>query len=169
MQILLWFKLHNKKSYFIAGIDPGLYTAIVLLSLNGNIKSFFVSKDLGEEKVVEFISMNGTASLVATDVSPPPKFVSKVSAMVNAPIFYPEKSLTKEEKELLGKNISNPHIRDAYSAARKAYNFFINRMRSIDKEFGIASDSVKHSLLRGRRIHDDAIVNNIKRRFKNRK
>ena len=150
--------------YFIAGIDPGTHTAIVLISLRGELIDFIVEKGLGEEGAVRYIISKGTPSLIATDVSPPPKFVVKVSAMLNIPLYYPERSLKKGEKEKLAKHIANPHVRDAYAAARKAYNTFANRLRNLEKKNG--SEEAKHNFLRGRRIYDNALTNRAKRRFK---
>ncbi len=157
---------HKRARYFIAGIDPGLHTAVVLVDLKGRIIAKMVERNAGEEKVISFISSMGTASLVATDVSPPPKFVLKVSSHLNVPIFYPQKSMKKSEKDELGKSIKDPHLRDAYAAAMKAFNYFSNTLRKIDHKPYKDKDHYKHSFLRGKRLYDLEQAGKGKRRFK---
>ncbi len=152
--------------YFIVGIDPGLNTAVVLLSLDGKLIDSMVEKNSGEERVISFISSHGTASLIASDVSPPPKFVVKISSILNVPIFYPLKSMSKAEKDSFAIKTKDPHIKDAYAAAMKAYNTFSNKLRQIDKKKKEEAELYKHNFLRGKRLHDLAKTNKNKRRFK---
>ncbi len=109
---------------------------------------------MGEKAVISFISSKGNASLISCDVFPPPKFVVKVSSLMNVPLFYPKKSLKKEQKESIAKDLKNPHIRDAYAAAIKAYNSFENVFRKIDKKYKDNANFYKHSYLIGKRLHD---------------
>lgn len=43
----------------------------------------------------------------------------------------------------------NPHIRDAYSAAVKAYRKYSNRFRRIDSKYPDNKEEYKHLILKG--------------------
>ena len=140
--------------YLIVGVDAGIKTGYVLLNLDGEIITSGVEKEASHERIVKIISDIGTPSLVATDVSKPPSFIQKIAARFNAKIFFPQKSISVEEKKAMGKGIVDPHIRDAYSAAMKANRHYANRFRQVDK-MKISrkeKDKLKHLLIRGRAI-----------------
>lgn len=90
-------------------------------------------KQRGVEGLVEVISSKGSPCIIATDVSKPPAFVRAVSAKFDARLFSPEKSLSGSQKRRIGKGVFDVHVRDAYSAAVKAYRAYANRFRQIDK------------------------------------
>ncbi|MEM4707511.1 MAG: DUF460 domain-containing protein [Candidatus Anstonellales archaeon] len=144
--------------HIIVGIDPGLYTAIVAIDLKGNVVLKFVDRDVGEEKIVEIIRKTGVPSIIATDVSPAPHMVEKIAARFNAKLFYPSRSLMQEEKDEIGRNIQDPHLRDAYSATMKAYREYANRLRQIDKlHFDEEKkDRIKHMIIQG--VRADAAI-----------
>jgi predicted RNase H-like nuclease (RuvC/YqgF family) len=140
--------------YLIVGLDAGIKTGYVILNLDGGIIASGVEKEASHERIVKIISDVGTPSLIATDVSRPPHFVQKVAARFHARVFHPQKSITVEEKKSLGKKIVDPHIRDAYSAAVKAYRHYANRFRQVDrmKASKKEKDKLKHLLIRGKAI-----------------
>lgn len=113
----------------------------------------FVGRDVGEEKVVEIIRKTGVPSIIATDVSPPPHMVEKIAARFNAKLFHPPRSLMQKEKDEIGKEMQDVHLKDAYSAAVKAYRVYANRLRQIDKlDFDEAKkDRTKHMVIQGMR------------------
>jgi len=61
-------------------------------------------------------------------------------------VFSPSKSLTLKEKRIIGKNIVDAHVRDAYAAAIKAYRHYANRLRQIEKE------KLKHLVISGHAV-----------------
>ncbi|HLD60113.1 MAG TPA: DUF460 domain-containing protein [Candidatus Bilamarchaeaceae archaeon] len=83
---------------------------------------------------------------MSNDVSPTPFFVRKVGARFNVKVFSPSKSLTLKEKRIIGKNIVDAHVRDAYAAAIKAYRHYANRLRQIEKE------KLKHLVISGHAV-----------------
>jgi len=90
----------------------------------------------------------GTPCLIASDVSPPPHFAKKIAARFGIKCFHPKKSLSKEQKRVIGNEIVNAHIRDAYAAAVKAYRHYSNRFRRIDKLYPEKKEQYKHLLLK---------------------
>jgi len=140
--------------YLIVGLDAGIKTGYVILNLNGEIITSGVEKEASHERIVRIISDIGTPSLIATDVSRAPSFIQKVGARFNAKVFSPQKSILVEEKKQIGKGIVDPHIRDSYSAAVKAYRHYANRFRQVDKKKlnKEEKDKLKHLLIRGKPI-----------------
>lgn len=137
--------------YLIVGIDAGIKTGYVLLNLDGELIAAGVEKEASHERIVKIISDFGTPSVIATDVKPPPKFIQKIAARFSAPLFVPQRSISVEEKKKMGKGIVDPHIRDAYSAATKAFRHYANRLRQVDKmdEGKRKKEKLKHLLIRG--------------------
>ena len=115
----------------IVGLDPGIYTALVILDLKGNVIFECVGKELGEREVVKTIAEIGKPIIVATDVRRVPKLVKKTAARFNAKVFKPSKDLPVKLKH---KSKEDPHLRDAYTAAIMAYKHYENTFRSIEKE-----------------------------------
>jgi predicted RNase H-like nuclease (RuvC/YqgF family) len=140
------------KIYIIAGVDAGIKTGYALLDLSGNLLCSGVEKEANDERIVKIISSVGIPSVVASDTSPPSSFVQKVAARFQTKLFHPKKSLTQDEKRIIGKNIDDPHIRDAYAAAIKAYRRYADRLRQIDKMEEVNKDELKHLIIKGEPI-----------------
>ncbi|MBS3067365.1 DUF460 domain-containing protein [Candidatus Micrarchaeota archaeon] len=139
--------------YVIVGIDAGINVGYAVLDLNGALVAAGVEKEANDETIVRIVAKIGIPSLVASDVSPAPSFVSKVAARFNVRVFTPNKSMTADEKRLIGSNIIDPHIRDAYAAAVKAYRNYANRLRQVDK-LGTLEDKnkLKHLIIQGQAL-----------------
>ncbi|MEM4272700.1 MAG: DUF460 domain-containing protein [Candidatus Bilamarchaeaceae archaeon] len=134
----------------MVGIDPGIYTAYAALDLNGKLISSGCEKEASHERIVEIISKLGKPSLIATDVSPPPDFVQKVAARFHARLFFPERSMLVGEKKEIGKEIQNPHVRDALAAATKAYRHYENTLRRIEhSDTAFDKELLKHLFIQG--------------------
>ena len=139
--------------YIIAGVDAGINVGYAILDLNGKLVDTGCEKEANDEKVVQIISRVGIPSIIASDVSPPAHFVSKVAARFNLRLFHPRKNLSLEEKRHIAKEIMDPHIRDAYAATVKAYRKYANRLRQIEKmQTGFDKDNLKHQLIQGKAI-----------------
>lgn len=138
--------------YLIAGVDAGIHVGYALLDLNGTLIKAGRKRDAGEEDIIRIINYFGTPSVIASDVSPPAKFASKIAARFNTRLFHPRKSMTVEEKRHIGKDILDPHIRDAYAAAVKAFRKYANRLRQIEKTDKKNKDELKHLLIQGTAI-----------------
>jgi predicted RNase H-like nuclease (RuvC/YqgF family) len=133
-------------------VDAGIKTGYALLDLSGNLVCSGTEKEANDERIVKIISSVGIPSVIASDTCPPSSFVQKVAARFNTKLFHPKKSLTQEEKRIIGKNISDPHIRDAYAAAIKAFRRYADRLRQIDKMSDVDRDELKHLVIKGEPI-----------------
>ena len=123
---------------------------------------------MGDEQIVSVISQYGVPVLIASDTSPPSHFVRKVAARFNVKVFHPNESLSKIEKREIGKKLENqnidgvidgmddPHIRDSYAAAVKAYRKYQNRLRQIDSMDVDAENKelLKKTVILGQRISE---------------
>ena len=76
-------------------------------------------------------------------------FVQKIAARFHVKLFHPRKSLSQEQKRMIGREIVNPHIRDAYAAAVKAYRRYADRLRQIDRMDVPNRDELKHLVITG--------------------
>lgn len=136
--------------HLIVGIDPGINVGYAALNLDGKLVASGCVRDANEEDIVKIISRFGIPSIVGSDVNPPPDFVSKISARFNVKVVFPKESMTTDQKKEIGKDIYDPHARDAYSAAVKAYRIYANRLRQIDTlETVLDKDKLKHAIIQG--------------------
>ncbi len=141
------------------GIDPGVYTAYAALDLNGELIEAGCEKELSHEDIIRIISSLGKPSVIATDVTPAPDFVMRIASRFHVKLFVPQKSILVEEKKKLGKEIQNPHIRDAYAAAVKAYNHYDNTLRKIEHSDSVLDkDLLKHMFLQGHKVADAEFI-----------
>jgi len=142
--------------YLIVGIDPGTTTGIAALNFNGELIDLFSSRDLGMDGVIAHLIKLGKVSVVATDVTPTPNFVSKLAARLGAIVHTPHESISVTEKVELTRvyKTEDSHQRDALAAALITLNKFKNKFKKIDSlRLG---DDVKHLVLQGHSI-DDAV------------
>jgi hypothetical protein len=109
---------------------------------------------MSREELTEKISSFGTPSVIACDVTPAPNLVLKLASSFNSKTFLPEKDLSEEEKRGItkGMKFENEHERDAAAAAIKAFNFFENKLRQIEKmllerKLTAHVDEIKHLVL----------------------
>lgn len=151
----------------IVGIDPGTTTGIAVLDLNGNILALRSGKEISRRDIIRYISQFGSAVMIATDVTPLPKFVEKVATTFKALIFLPQKSLkVVDKKELVTDflkksniKVSDAHIRDALACALKSYLSFQNTFEKIQKKIQelnveVPEEKVKALVMRGYSIYD---------------
>ena len=50
---------------------------------------------------------------------------------------------------MIGRDIANPHVRDAYAAAVKAYRRYANRLKQIDLMDEPDKEKLKHLVISG--------------------
>lgn len=144
----------DKLNYFIVGVDPGTTVAYAVFNLNGKLIGAGSRREMSREELTEKISSFGTPSVIACDVTPAPNLVLKLASSFNSKTFLPEKDLTEEEKRGItkGMKFENEHERDAAAAAIKAFNFFENKLRQIEKmllerKLTAHVDEIKHLVL----------------------
>ena len=117
-------------------------------------------KEASDEMIIRRISGFGVPVLVASDTSPPSSFVQKIAARLNVRVFSPRESMKKAEKKEIGLRIDDPHMRDAYAAAVKAYRKYQNRLRQIDSGPAPDKDERKRMVIMGQRLSDGARTGN---------
>ncbi|MEA2070524.1 MAG: DUF460 domain-containing protein [Asgard group archaeon] len=126
----------------IVGIDPGHNTGVAILNFRGKILLLENMKSSARGDVIRKITLEGDPVLIAADVTPPPKFVEKLSKMLNAGLYYPNRLLSSDEKMQLVMDftketkvkVKGAHKKDALAAAIKAYNKYKETFEKINQE-----------------------------------
>ncbi len=139
-------------SYVIVGIDAGIKTGYAIVDLNGRLVTGGVEKEASDERIVQIICQEWVPVLIASDTSPPSHFVQKVASRLNLRVYAPRESLSRLEKRAIGKDIEDPHVRDAYAAAIKAYRRYQNRLRQIEAMKVRGKDELKKMVIKGEKI-----------------
>lgn len=169
----------RKDRYLIVGVDPGVSTGLAALTLDGRPVLLMSKRWLSRNQITRILSQHGRALVIATDSNPPPSFVKKLAAMLNAVLYVPKQSLPVGEKREMvsrflegveGFRISDSHQRDALAAALKAYYSFENKFRQVDaqlRSLGLAvpASEVKALVVRGATVKG-AIERMLKSRVK---
>lgn len=129
------------------------------MDLNGDLVAFEYKKNPNKEWVFQSLKKYGNPVIVATDKKKIPSIVRKIAATFNARLFYPREDILEEEKEKLSSRVKakfeNLHERDAYAAARKAYNYFENKFRQaerIAKEHNVESEKLKILIIKNTKM-----------------
>ncbi len=151
----------------IVGIDPGTTMGISILDLNGNILALRSGKDISRRDLIKYLANFGSAVMIATDVSPLPKYVEKIANTFNAIIFRPRKSLKISEKQEIvtnylknsKKKVIDAHVRDSLACALKAYLSYQNIFEKIQKRIremnvDVPIEKIKVLVMRGYSIYD---------------
>ncbi|HIH23336.1 TPA: DUF460 domain-containing protein [Candidatus Micrarchaeota archaeon] len=133
----------------IVGIDPGIKVGYAVIDLNGKLTGAGCVKQRDAGKIAGLISEIGTPHVIATDVNPAPELVRKISRIFHARIYTPIRNMSRESKMIIGKDILNPHIRDAYAAAIKAYRKYKNRFKRIETVYPERAEQYKELILKG--------------------
>jgi predicted RNase H-like nuclease (RuvC/YqgF family) len=152
--------LRQKRSYIIAGIDPGTTTGLAALDLNGELVDLQSARAMSSSDVIEWLAERGKPLIVATDVFPAPGAVEKVKRSFNAVLYSPGQNISSEEKIALarGYGYRNDHERDSLAAAVSAYKKYKNTFQQVEKKTPVElnPDEVKALVVKGRSI-DQAI------------
>lgn len=136
----------------IAGIDPGITVGIALLDLYGRLIFAESVKNVGIRYIIHKIISAGRPVIIATDISPAPELVEKISAKFNADIYTPDRIITQQEKIKISKQYLHPnnsHIRDSLAAASLAYESIKKTIEKIDRKSELAGlDTDTREILR---------------------
>ncbi|MFH1447422.1 MAG: DUF460 domain-containing protein [Candidatus Micrarchaeota archaeon] len=146
------------------GIDPGTTVGYAFMDLSGKLIHVGSSRGADRQKLITKIRYFGKPALFATDVTPAPEFITKVSATFNARVFEPKKDLGEREKTLLARGFAfeNAHERDAIASAVKAFHINQNKFRQIEKVLSSShmadkTDRIKGMVLEGFSVQDALI------------
>lgn len=103
--------------------------------MKGKLVAIGSEREMSREELIGKIASFGTPSIIACDVNPASDLILKLASSFNSKTFLPEKDLTEEEKRSITKAVEtgNEHERDAAAAAMKAFNFFENKLRQVEK------------------------------------
>ena len=123
----------------IAGIDPGITTAIAVVDIESDFYYVASKRDVSLAGIESMLMEKGEPIIIATDKKSSPTTVKKIASAFNAVLFLPRNDLKIEEKHEITKNFSydNAHERDSLAAALFAKRYY---QRSFDK--------VRNSLIR---------------------
>ncbi|MEJ5293313.1 MAG: DUF460 domain-containing protein [Candidatus Methanosuratincola sp.] len=167
MPLLQESRKESVKRYLIVGVDPGMVTGVAVMDLNGRVLSLMSGRGMTRGQIARSLASLGRALVFASDVSPPPDMVTKLAAMHNAMVFYPERPMrTYEKSEIAGAisdeqgvAVEDAHQRDSLAAAFKAYSSFRNKLEQCTSHVRLSGDQVdleevKALVVRGFSISD---------------
>ncbi|MCG3218758.1 MAG: DUF460 domain-containing protein [Candidatus Heimdallarchaeota archaeon] len=125
----------------IVGVDPGTTVGIAMLDLRGNLVALESLRNLGRGAIIKTIVKQGLAVLIASDVKPMPKAVHKISSVLEAQRYTPQKDILVSRKNEIaslfdqehGKKPANAHERDALSAAYSAYRLYESLLKQVEE------------------------------------
>lgn len=121
--------------HLVVGLDVGKNSAIACLDLHGNTVLLMHGTSMGFDGMVEVIRNAGVPSVIAGDKKHTNALVRRINAAFNSRLFEPQADITLEEKRnaVKGTGIKNEHERDAYAAAFKAYNYYVSKLRHVER------------------------------------
>ncbi len=144
-----------RREYTFVGIDPGTTIGVAIIDLEGNPIEVFSSKNYSCSDVVERIIAHGNPLIVASDVTPTPSTVKRISRIFSSPVHELDKSLATEEKIALtkgeGYEYKNVHERDALAACVNAFRRYKKKFSQVQKKTpaGVDVEEVKALVVKG--------------------
>ena len=157
----------KSKNRLIVGVDPGIVTGLALMSLDGKVLALFSGRNMSRRRVLSLVYEYGTPIIVAADVSKPSDYVKKLSSMIGAVLYHPERDMQIVEKANIALKLSEkdnvkvrtPHERDALAAAYKAFISYVDKFNKIDEILSelpiqVNVDEVKELVVKGLPIRD---------------
>ncbi|HUV79342.1 MAG TPA: DUF460 domain-containing protein [Candidatus Bathyarchaeia archaeon] len=146
---------NTRRKYTIVGIDPGTTVGIAMIDLNGKPVDVFSAKNYSISDAIARIESHGTPLIVASDVTPTPAMIKKISSMFAAPGHDLVESLSTEEKIALtkgeGYEYKNAHERDALAACVNAFKRYKKKFAQVQKKTpaGMNAEEVKALVVKG--------------------
>ena len=125
----------------VVGIDAGITCGIAVADVNGQLLALHSGRGMSRGEVLRYLMELGTPILVATDVTPAPSFVEKLSKALNVPLFTPPRVLAVVEKRELANAFAatsdmrptNAHQRDALAAVAKVFQMYEKKIHLLRK------------------------------------
>ncbi len=143
------------RRYIIVGIDPGTTIGVAIIDLDGKPIEVFSSKNYSCSDVIERIIARGNPLIVASDVTPTPSTVKRISRIFSSPVHELDESLSTEEKIALtkaeGYEYKNVHERDALAACVNAFRRYKKKFSQVQKKTpaGVDVEEVKAMVIKG--------------------
>ncbi len=125
----------DEKKLLIAGIDPGITTAIVLLDIYGNLIYSNSSKQLDLNSLISQSIRFGKVLIVGTDKSKIPGLVEDFAIKVGAKVSCPQEDLKVVEKRRIAEkyHMKDEHQSDALASAIFAFKSHRMLLDKIDQ------------------------------------
>ena len=148
------------RRYIIVGIDPGTTIGVAIIDLKGKPIEVFSSKNYSCSDVIERIISRGNPLIVASDVTPTPSTVKRISRIFSSPVHELDESLSTEEKIALtkgrGYKYNNVHERDALAACVNAFRRYKKKFSQVHRKTppGVDVEEVKAMVIKGVSISD---------------
>ena len=148
------------RRYIIVGIDPGTTIGVAIIDLEGKPIEVFSSKNYSCSDVIERIISRGNPLIVASDVTPTPSTVKRISRIFSSPVPELDESLATEEKIALtkgrGYKYNNVHERDALAACVNAFRRYKKKFSQVHRKTppGVDVEEVKAMVIKGVSISD---------------
>ncbi len=123
-------------THIIVGIDTGKTSAVACIDLDGNLLHIAHKRNGGIKWIVDSIRNAGTPIIIANDKhARTSSLIKKVNASFCAMLYTPEHDISMYAKRHFARRMSigNPHERDAYISARKAYNAHANKLNQVER------------------------------------
>jgi len=146
---------HVRRRYTIVGIDPGTTIGVAMLDLDGRPIDVFSAKNYSVSDVVARIISLGKPLIVASDVTPTPSMVKRISSIFSTIVPELDESLSLEEKIALtkgaGYEYKNAHERDALAASVTAFKRYRKKFAQVEKKTpaGVDVEEVKAQVVKG--------------------
>jgi predicted RNase H-like nuclease (RuvC/YqgF family) len=143
----------TERKHTIVGIDPGTTIGVAIIDLEGRPIEVFSSKNYSCSDVIENIISHGNPLIVASDVTPTPSMVKRISRIFSSPVHELNESLSTEEKVALtkGYEYKNVHERDALAACVNAFKRYKKKFLQVQRKTPAAVDveEVKALVVKG--------------------
>lgn len=126
-----------------------------MLDLDGRPIDIFSAKNYSVSDVVARIISLGTPLIVASDVTPTPTMVKRISSIFSTLVPELDESLSQEEKIALtkgaGYEYKNAHERDALAASVTAFKRYRKKFSQVQKKTpaGVDVEEVKAQVVKG--------------------
>ena len=149
-----------RRKYTFVGIDPGTTVGVAIIDLDGKPIEVFSSKNYSFSDVIERIISRGNPLIVASDVTPTPSTVKRISRIFSSPVHELAESLSTEEKVALtkgrGYKYNNVHERDALAACVNAFQRYKKKLSQVHRKTppSVDVEEVKVMVIKGVPISD---------------
>ncbi|MBN1763216.1 MAG: DUF460 domain-containing protein [Methanomicrobia archaeon] len=146
---------YARRRYTIVGIDPGTTVGIAMIDLRGKLVEVFSAKNYSISDAIAWIAARGRPLIVASDVTPTPAMVKKISSVFASPVHDLGESLSTDEKIALTKGedyeYKNAHERDALAACVNAFKHYKRKFTQVQKKTpaGVNVEVVKAMVVQG--------------------
>lgn len=125
----------------VVGIDAGTTVGIAVADISGHLVAIRSGRGLSRGDVIRYLVEFGKPVLIASDVSPAPSFIEKLSRSLQAHLFVPDRLMSVVEKRELAKSFTenfelrprNAHQRDAVAAITKVFQSYGNKLKSLNQ------------------------------------